>query len=63
MGVYRSTPVGAGSGHPIAPAFAAITIRKPGYATWSRTDVRVQGSGDCGHVRLTRLTAALTPLP
>ena len=39
-----------------------ITVRKPGYQTWTRTGVHVrEGSGRCEHVRTVGLTAALVP--
>ena len=44
-----------------APGVYTVTVEKPGYATWVRTDVRVE-EGDC-HVVPARLEAVLSPRP
>jgi hypothetical protein len=47
---------------PERPGTYTATVRRAGYAEWSRTGVRVGRSGSCGTLDVARLTALLQPL-
>jgi hypothetical protein len=53
---YRAWESEAGAGR------YTITVRKPGYQTWTRTGIPLRESGRCDHVQTVALTAALVPI-
>jgi hypothetical protein len=40
-----------------------VTVRKPGYRTWTRTGIRVTEEHDCGYLNTVSLKAELVPEP
>ena len=46
----------------ILPGTYSVEVRRQGYATWTRSNVMVRDTGDCGHVETVHLSAELEPL-
>lgn len=63
-GDYRETLMGSGgvySGAVERPGTYSITVEAPGYARWTRENVRVVRSGSCDYLKSVAVTSDLQP--